>query len=144
MNNKNEPEHKISLIIEVLAGTTPIKQKTRGILQVFKEEFRKTIDEMKASGMIIDSNSPWCSPIRLVRKPDNSIRATVDFRKLNNVTRKDSFTIPKISEIMDQLMKAKYFTSIDLGSAYHQIKMDKDSQQNTALQHSGASMNTLS
>ena len=133
MDNKNEPEHKITHIIEVFPGTTPIKQKTRGIPQAFKEEFRKTIDEMKASGMIIDSNSPWCSPIRLVRKPDNSIRVTVDFRKLNNVTRKDSFPIPKISEIMDQLVKAKYFTSIDLGSAYHQIKMDKDSQQYTAF-----------
>ena len=101
-------------IITVKEGTEPIKQKTRGIPQSFREEFKKTLQEMKDSGMVVDSNSPWCSPVRLVRKPDGSIRVCVDFRKLNNVTVKDSFPIPTIEHIIQHLGKAKVYSSLDL------------------------------
>ena len=62
----------------------PIKQKTRGVPQCYREELRKPLMDMKEAGMIIDSKSPWSSPIRLVKKPDSSIRVCVDFRKVNN------------------------------------------------------------
>ena len=63
--------------------------------------------------MVVDSNSPWCSPVRLVRKPDGSIRVCVDFRKLNNVTVKDSFPIPTIEHIIQHLGKANVYSSLD-------------------------------
>ena len=74
----------------VTYGSQPIKQKTRGIPYNFREEFGKTIMEMKAAGMIVDSKSPWCSPVRLIRKKDGSIRICVDYRKVINVTVKDA------------------------------------------------------
>ena len=89
--------------------------------------------EMKEARMIVDSKSPWCSPVRLVKKPDGSIRVCVDFRKVNNVTVKDSFPIPKIEDIFSHLAKAKIFSTIDMTSGYFQVKMDKDSMPYTAF-----------
>ena len=124
---------KISHIITVEPGTKPIKQKTRGIPQAFQAEFKKTIKEMKDSGMIVDSKSPWCSPVRLVKKPDGSIRVCIDFRKLNAVTKKDSYPMPKIDNLFTHLAKAKVYSTIDLASGYHQVKMDPNSREYTAF-----------
>jgi hypothetical protein len=102
-------EDAITHIIEIKPGTEPIKQKSRKIPQSFKAGFKTMLNEMKDAGMIVDSKSPWCSPVRLVRKPDGSIRVCVDFRKLNNVTVKDSFPMQKIEEIFQQLATARIF-----------------------------------
>jgi hypothetical protein len=88
---------------------------------------------MKDSGMIVDSKSPWCSPVRLVKKPDNTLRLTIDFRKVNNCTIKDSFPLPRIDDLSTHLAKAKIFSSIDLASSYHQVKLNEDSLQYTAF-----------
>jgi hypothetical protein len=58
----------ITHIITVEPGPKPIKQNTRGIPQAFQAEFKKTIKEMKDSGMIVDSKSPWSSPLALSQK----------------------------------------------------------------------------
>jgi hypothetical protein len=126
-------EDAITHIIEIKPGTEPIKQKSRKIPQSFKAGFKTMLNEMKDAGMIVDSKSPWCSPVRLVRKPDGSIRVCVDFRKLNNVTVKDSFPMQKIEEIFQQLATARIFSSIDLAQGYFQIKMDPASMAYTAF-----------
>jgi hypothetical protein len=126
-------EDAITHIIEIKPGTEPIKQKSRKIPQSFKAGFVTMLNEMKDAGMIVDSKSPWCSPVRLVRKPDGSIRVCVDFRKLNNVTVKDSFPMQRIEEIFQQLANARIFSSIDFAQGYFQIKMDPGSMANTAF-----------
>jgi hypothetical protein len=87
------------------------------------------LNEMKDA---VDCKSPWCLPVRLVRKPYGSLRVCVDFRKLNNVTVKDSFPMQKIEEIFQQLTTARIFRSIDLAQGY-QIKMDPASVAYTAF-----------
>jgi hypothetical protein len=111
----------------------PIKQKTRGIPYSFREEFRKTLNEMIEAGLIINSKSPWCSPVRLVRKKDGSIRVCVDYRKLNNVTVKDSYPLPRIEDLFSRLSQAKIFTTLDLASGYYQVRMKQESRQYTAF-----------
>ena len=133
MTKNKDSEDAITHIITIKPNSEPIKQKTRGIPQAFRDEFKKTLMEMKEAGMIVDSKSPWCSPVRLVKKPDGSIRVCVDFRKVNNVTVKDSFPIPKIEDIFSHLAKAKIFSTIDMTSGYYQVKMDKDSMPYTAF-----------
>ena len=126
----NAPESLTHEIV-ILPDVSPIKQKNRGIPHSYREEFQKLVKEMKAAGMIIDSKSPWSLPARLVRKKDGSIR--VDFRKLNNVTKKDAYPIPKIEDLFTYLATAKVFSTIDLASGYYQIKMEEESRQYTAF-----------
>jgi hypothetical protein len=128
-----DSEEIITHVINVKPGAEPVKQKSRGIPHSFREEFKKTIHEMKDAGMIVDSSSPWCSPVRLVKKPDGSIRVCVDFRKVNNLTIKDAYPLPKIEDIFSKLVNGKYYTSLDLASGYYNVRMDKDSQKYTAF-----------
>ena len=107
-NFSNKPFLQHEMLIK--PGIEPIKQKTRGVPYSYREEFRNSVMEMKEAGLIVDSNSPWCSPVRLVKKKDGSIRICVDYRKVNNVTIKDAYPIPKIEDIFTYLNKAKIFT----------------------------------
>lgn len=71
------------------------------------------IEEMTKHGVIEESQSPWISPAVLVRK-DGSIRFCVDYRKLNNVTVKDSYPLPRIDDILDQLSGNSWFIMLDV------------------------------
>ena len=124
---------EIKHIMEIEPNTLPIKQKTRGVPYSFREEFNKTVEEMYQAGLIVPSKSPWCSPVRLVKKKDGTVRVCVDYRKVNNVTIKDAYPIPKIEDLFSYLGNAKIFTTLDLASGYYQVKLDKESQQYTAF-----------
>lgn len=85
--------------------------------------------------IIRPSNSPWCSRILPVRKQDNSLRLCIDFRRLNTLTIKDSYPLPRLDEILDQLSGASYFTSLDATCGYNQIAIDEGSTQKTAFSY---------
>ena len=88
---------------------------------------------MQNNGVIQESQSPWASPVVLVRKHDSSLRFCVDYRNLNSVTKPDLFPLPRIDDLLDKLGKAKYFTTLDLAAGYWQIKMKTDSQEKSAF-----------
>ncbi len=94
---------------------------------------REEIDKLLKQGIIEESASPWSSPIVLVRKKDGSVRFCVDFRKLNNVTTKDAFPIPRIDDIFDHLSQAEYYTTIDFKSGYFQVGLDPKDRPKTAF-----------
>ena len=81
-----------------------------------KVEIVKQINMMLEQDIIKVSSSPWSSPVVLVKKKDGTIRFCVDYRKLNAVTRKDSYPLPRIDDALDALSGAKYFTTLDLQS----------------------------
>ena len=83
--------------------------------------------------MIEPSNSPWASPVVLVQKKDGSLRYCIDYRKLNAVTRKDSYPLPRIDDSLDTLKNAKYFTTLDLASGYWQIELTDDAKEKSAF-----------
>ena len=78
-------------------------------------------------GLIEHSKSSWSSPIVLVLKKNGKWRLCSDYRKLNAITVPDSYSLPNIDEIFDSLGGAKIFSTLDLFSGYHQIRMDEDS-----------------
>ncbi|MCP3663817.1 MAG: RNA-directed DNA polymerase [Gammaproteobacteria bacterium] len=98
---------------------------------------RKIVDEeiqkMQTAGVTRPSNSPWSSPVVLVPKPDGTVRFCVDFRALNAVTKKDTWPLPLISEILDSLNNAKYFMSMDLMAGYWQVPMAPEDIEKTAV-----------
>ena len=77
----------------------PVRQKMRCVPVHMRDEFKRFLYEMRITGMIRDSFSDWSSAINLVRKKDGKIRITNDYRKLNDVTIKDCYPIPKIDEL---------------------------------------------
>ena len=84
-------------------------------------------------GVIEPSESPWALPVVLVRKKDGSLRYCIDYRKLNNITRKDSYPLPRIDESLDSLAEMQYFSTLDLASGYWQIGLDEDAKLKSAF-----------
>jgi hypothetical protein len=91
------------------------------------------VQEQLRNGWIEHSRSPFASPILCVRKPNGSLRICVDYRKLNNLTRKDVYPIPRIDELLARPSKAKLFTKFDIRAAFNRIRMDPASEEYTTF-----------
>ena len=95
-------------------------------------ELKKQLEDLLDKKFIRPSVSPWGAPILLVKKKDGSMRLCIDYRQLNKVTIKKRYPLPRIDDLMDQLVGARVFSKIDLRSGYHQIKVrDEDMQKTT-------------
>uniref|UniRef100_A0ABD2XP31 Reverse transcriptase domain-containing protein n=1 Tax=Trichogramma kaykai TaxID=54128 RepID=A0ABD2XP31_9HYME len=95
---------------------------------------------MLADGVIERSASAWSSAPVIVKKADGSNRFCIDYRDLNKVTKKDAYPVPNIDHILDKLRRARYITTIDLKSAYFQIKMEESSKKFTAFAIPGSGL----
>ena len=102
-------DHKIPLIL----GKGPVCVRPYRYPHIQKTEIKRMALDMLASGVIRPSNSPYLSPIILVRKSDDSWRFCIDYRALNQITMKDKFPIPVIDELFDELHGACYFSKLD-------------------------------
>lgn len=75
-------------------------------------------------GIIRPSTSPWASPVILVKKKDETDRLVVDFGRLNSVTLKDSYPLPRIEAALDAVNGTKYFSYMDLMNGFWQVEME--------------------
>ncbi len=84
-------------------------------------------------GVIEPCQSSWASHVILVTKKDGSTRFCVDYRKVNEVTRKDAHPLPQIDDTLDALQGSQYFSTLDLYSGYWQVKMNSRDIEKTAF-----------
>lgn len=91
------------------------------------------LDKMLELGVVEPSRSEWSSPVLLVKKANGEYRFCFDGRKLNSVTKRDSYPLPLVDRILSMLRDAKFISSIDLKSAFWQIPLDQASKEKTAF-----------
>jgi transposase InsO family protein len=127
---KHQPwDHEI--ILE--EGKTPGFQPIYGMSEKELQELKTYIDVNVKKGFIRKSESPAGFPVMFVPKKNGKLRLCVDFRKLNDMTIKNRYPLPNISELRDRLAHAKIFTALDLRGAYNLIRMKEGEEWKTAF-----------
>ena len=111
----------------------PIRNNPYRVSKTESDIMEKEIDQYLKLGLIRISQSPWSSPVLMIRKPDGGIRFCIDYRKLNSVTVKDSYPLPRIDDLLDVLGGAMYFSSMDIASGYWNVPMHEESIPKTAF-----------
>jgi hypothetical protein len=98
-----------------------------------KDEIERQVKFILKAGTIIPSLSPFASPVLLVKNKDNSWRFCVDCRNLNSITVENKFPLPIIDELLDEIARPKYFSTIDLAASFHQIRVLPSDELKTAF-----------
>ena len=111
----------------------PVKIPPTRVTQKQKQIIEDEIDSMLEKDIIQPSTSPWSSPILLVTKRDGSIRFCIDYRRLNAVTVKDAYPLPRIDDSLDALSGARWFSTLDLVSGYWQAEILESDRPKTAF-----------
>ena len=115
--NRGPLDHHIHLEEGSKPIFDPIYNLSETELQVLKEY----IDENLQKRFIHPSTSPFGAPVLFIKKPDGSLRLCVDYRALNSMTIKNRYPLPLISELLDRMKGAKYFTKIDVRDAFNHL-----------------------
>jgi len=123
-------DHSIPLIL----GAPPVFVRPYRYAPLLKSKNGKQVMDMLQQGLIQKSTSAFASPVLLVKKEDQSWRFCVNYRQLNAITVKGKYPVPIIEELLDELSRATYFTTLDLQAGFHQIRMKEGEEFNTAFQ----------
>jgi Reverse transcriptase (RNA-dependent DNA polymerase) len=113
--------------------TTPPFGPLYGLSRNELETVREWIHDNLSKGFIRASSSPAASPILFVKKPDGSLRLCIDYRGLKEITVKDRYPLPLIQETLMRLEKSKYYTTLDLPSAYNLVRIKEGDEWKAAL-----------
>ena len=139
--SKNDDDLGYTDIIKHRIHTTddiPVKQQDRRVPPHLQPEVREELQKWLDSGVIVESFSPYASQIVVVKKKDGKLRICCDFRPLNKKTIKDSFPLPNITESLESLGGAKFFSSLDLTQGYMQVALDENDRHKTAFRALGS------
>ncbi|UYV84801.1 hypothetical protein LAZ67_X003569 [Cordylochernes scorpioides] len=112
---------------------SPIKQRPYRVAPSERRLIQQKVNKMIENHIVKPSESPWSSPVILVRKKDRTWRFCVDYRRLNKITKKDVYPLPRIDDALDSLASSSYFSTMDLRSGYWQIEVDEKVREKTAF-----------
>lgn len=116
----------------------PRCQRNRRIPVAFLQKIDEHVKELFREDLIEEiATSEWCSPVNPIRKKDDSVRLTIDYRELNHCTKVDNWPMPRIDEILDKLANAKVFSRLDMRKGYYQIMLKEEDRHKTAFQWRG-------
>ena len=100
-----------------------------------RRETERQVKEMLKHNIIEPSSSAWHSPVVLIKKSNGEYRFAVDYRKLNKVTKPQSFPLPRLSDMFDAIgeSNAKFFTSADISKAFWQVPLTERAKEKSAF-----------
>jgi hypothetical protein len=122
-------EHAINL----KEGAEPVKDRNRQTVFVDDQITHRHLKEMSLRGVIQPSSSPWASAVQLVDKKDGKVRFCVDYRKLNAMTIKDAYPLPRMDDILNKMGGARFYTTMDLSTAFWSIPIKESDRAKTAF-----------
>ncbi len=127
------PDRGVHHTIPVEPGAKPPFQRMYRVSPAELKEVQTQIADLLAKGYIEPSSSPFGAPILFVKKKDGSLRMVVDYRALNKITVKNKYPLPRVDDLLDKLGGAQLFSSLDLTSGYHQIRITEEDVPKTAF-----------
>ena len=116
-----------------LTSDEPVRSRPYPVPYSMRESLKKDIADMVKRGVIRESDSPYASPVVVVKKKDNTNRVCVDYRKLNKLTVIDPEPMPTVEHLFQKLSGDKFFTKIDLSKGYWQITIPEEDIPKTAF-----------
>jgi len=111
----------------------PVRQPLRRHPKPHDEAIRQYIDESQQQGVIEKASSPWASNVVVVRKKDGTYRCCIDFRDVNELTKKDRYPLPRTDQCLEAMSGCSWFTTCDLKASYHQLMVDPRDREKTAF-----------
>jgi len=127
------PQRGVVHEIPLVPGSVPPIRPIYPMSQPELVELKRQLEELIAKGYVVPSVSPYGSPVLFVKKKSGELRLCVDYRGLNKISVKNSYPLPLIDELLDRLHGVEYLSSIDLNSAYYQIRIADEDVPKTAF-----------
>ena len=127
------PDRGVGHSVPLEPGHRPPYRPVYRLSPAEKEEVKRQVADLLAKGYIRPSTSPYGSSVLFVSKKDGSLRMCVDYRSLNAITVKNRYPLPRVEDLMDQLAGCTVFSSLDLQSGYHQIRITPEDVPKTAF-----------
>lgn len=119
--------------IDLLPGTRPRAARQYRLTPRETLELEKQLNHLLTMGWVQPSVSPWASCVLFAPKPGGKLRLCIDYRYLNEHTVKNTYPLPRIDTLLDQLQGHKFFSALDLHSGYHQIRLSSKAGPKTAF-----------
>ncbi|QRW15573.1 Retrotransposable element Tf2 protein [Rhizoctonia solani] len=127
------PHREYNISIDLVPDAKLSPGPIYGMTNAESKALKQHIDEELATGKIRPSTSSAGAPVMFVKKADGSLRLVVDYRKLNNVTHKNVYPLPRQDDLMAKLRNAKLFTKLDLRWGYNNVRIKEGDEWKTAF-----------
>nr|GEZ13029.1 putative reverse transcriptase domain-containing protein [Tanacetum cinerariifolium] len=118
--------------IRVPSGNETLIIHSNGIREPYRlapsgmKDLSEKLKELSDKGVIRPSSSPWGAPVLFVKRKDESFRMCIDYRKLNKLTVKNRYPLPRIDDLFNQFQGSSVYSKIDLRSGYHQLRVREE------------------
>ncbi|GKB21136.1 putative reverse transcriptase domain-containing protein [Tanacetum coccineum] len=120
------PARQVEFQIDFVPGVAPVARTPYRLAPAELQELSTMLQELFDRGFIRPRSSPWGAPILFVNKKDGSFWMCIDYRKLNKLTVKNQYPLPRIDDLFDQLQGSRVYSKIDLRSGYHQLRVREE------------------
>ncbi|GKB56458.1 putative reverse transcriptase domain-containing protein, partial [Tanacetum coccineum] len=120
------PAQQVEFQIDLVLSVAPVARAPYRLVPAEMQELSTQLQELSDTGFIRPSSSPWGAPVLFVKKKDGSFRICIDYRKLNKLTVKNRYPLPRIDDLFDQLQGLRVYSKIDLRSGYHQLRVREE------------------